>query len=442
MARSIDFTSGPVFKKILIFSLPLMVGNVFQQLYNIVDTLVVGRFLGEAPLAAVGSAYAFMIFLTSILIGLSMGSGVYFSLCFGRHKMEKMKQAEFISFISIGALTLLLNGLAFLLLHPITVFMQIPPDVAPYFETYMVWIFTGIIAVFLYNFGAALLRALGNSVTPLLFLILSSLLNVALDILFVIFWDRGVAGAAEATVISQYVSGIGIILYCLTKKEFHISRGNMVWDSRIFKDMAGLSLLTSLQQSIMNFGILLVQGLVNSFGTIVMAAFAAGVKIDTIAYSPLLDFGNAFSTYVAQNQGAGNKERIRLGVISAGKMIFAFSLISSCIVALGAPFLMSFFVPEGAKDVISVGTTYLRIEGSCYIGIGILSSLYGFFRAVKQAWMSVILTIISLGSRVVLAYVLSAIPFIGTTGIWLAIPIGWALADIYGLRKGREVISR
>lgn len=216
----------------------------------------------------------------------------------------------------------------------------------------------------------------------------------------------------------------------------------MVWDSRIFKDMAGLSLLTSLQQSIMNFGILLVQGLVNSFGTIVMAAFAAGVKIDTIAYSPLLDFGNAFSTYVAQNQGAGNKERIRLGVISAGKMIFAFSLISSCIVALGAPFLMSLFVPEGAKDVISVGTTYLRIEGSCYIGIGILSSLYGFFRAVKQAWMSVILTIISLGSRVVLAYVLSAIPFIGTTGIWLAIPIGWALADIYGLRKGREVISR
>lgn len=435
--RDIDFTSGSISKNILLFSLPLMAGNVFQQLYNIVDTLVVGRYLGEAPLAAVGSAYTLMIFLTSILIGLSMGSGVYFSLCFGRREMGKLRQSVFISFASIGALTLLMNGLIYYGLEFLISFMQIPEEVIPYFREYLIWIFMGLIGVFLYNFGAALLRAVGNAMTPLLFLILSSLMNVVLDILFVVYWDMGVAGAAQATVIAQYVSGAGIMVYCLLfRKDFHLMKEDMRWDYEIFSQMSRLSLLTSLQQSIMNFGILLVQGLVNSFGTVVMAAFAAGVKIDTIAYSPLQDFGNAFSTYVAQNYGAENRERIRKGIFVAGKMILLFSIASSILVSSLAPYWMGFFVPEGAKEVIDIGSSYLRIEGSCYIGIGILFMLYGYFRAIKQAEMSVVLTILSLGTRVVLAYALSAISFIGVTGIWLSIPIGWALADAYGMMKG------
>lgn len=438
--RHIDFTSGPVGKKILFFSLPLMVGNVFQQLYNVVDTLVVGKFLGEAPLAAVGSAYTLMIFLTSILIGLTMGAGVYFSLCFGRKNFDRMKQAIFISFLSIGLLSVIMNGAAYIFLDGLISFMQVPFEVIPYIRDYLWWILTGLLAVFLYNFGAALLRAVGDSVTPLLFLILSSLMNVALDILFVVYLDFGVSGAAEATVISQYLSGAGIFIYCLFRREFHISGKDRVWSREIFWDMSKLSLLTSLQQSIMNFGILLVQGLVNSFGTTVMAAFAAGVKIDTIAYSPLQDFGNAFSTYAAQNWGAGKKARIRQGVITAGKMIFLFSILASCLVSLLAPTLMSFFVPETAAEVISVGAHYLRIEGSCYLGIGILFMLYGFYRAIKRAGMSVILTILSLGTRVVLAYFLSSFPEIGVTGIWLSIPIGWALADMYGIIKGYRLV--
>lgn len=435
--RDIDFTSGSIFKNILLFSLPLMAGNVFQQLYNLVDTLVVGRYLGAAPLAAVGSAYTLMIFLTSILIGLSMGSGVYFSLCFGKKEIEKLRQSVFISFISIGFLTLLMNGLIYYGLDFLISFMQIPEEVIPYFREYLIWIFMGLIGVFLYNFGAALLRAVGNAMTPLLFLILSSLMNVVLDILFVVYWDMGVAGAAQATVIAQYVSGVGIMVYCLLfREDFHLMKEDMCWDFEIFSQMSRLSLLTSLQQSIMNFGILLVQGLVNSFGTVVMAAFAAGVKIDTIAYSPLQDFGNAFSTYVAQNYGAGNKKRIREGVFVAGKMILIFSIATSILVSAFAPLWMSFFVPEGAEEVIAVGSSYLRIEGSCYIGIGILFMLYGYYRAIEQAEMSVVLTILSLGTRVVLAYALSAISFIGVTGIWLAIPIGWALADAYGMMKG------
>lgn len=204
--RTIDFTSGSIFRKILLFSMPLMVGNVFQQLYNVVDTLVVGKFLGEAPLAAVGSAYTLMIFLTSILIGLSMGSSVYFSLCFGRKNFDRMRQSIYISFLSIGALTLVMNGAVYFLLDSLIRFMQVPSEVVPYIREYLWWIFSGLLAVFLYNFGAALLRAVGDSVTPLVFLIISSLLNAALDILFVVYLGWGVAGAAQATVISQYVS--------------------------------------------------------------------------------------------------------------------------------------------------------------------------------------------------------------------------------------------
>ncbi len=437
MAKDFDFTTGSIPKKILLFSLPLMAGNIFQQLYNVVDTLVVGRFLGEAPLAAVGSAYTLMIFLTSILIGLTMGSGVYFSICFGQKNQKLLKQSIYISFLSIGGITLFLNGLSYLLLDEITAFMQIPAEVVPYFKDYLQWVYGGIVAVFLYNYFAALLRAVGNAMIPLYFLILSSLINIGLDLLFVLSFHWGVVGAAQATVIAQYASGIGILLYyLLRRKDLSVSSADRKWDQAIFRDISKLSLLTSLQQSIMNFGILLVQGLVNSFGTIVMAAFAAGVKIDTLAYSPLMDFGNAFSTAIAQNYGAGNKKRIHDCVIASGKMVVSFALLISAIIYLFAPQLMGFFVPETATETIAIGTGYLRIEGACYMGIGILSMLYAYYRAIKQPGMSVILTILSLGSRVVLAYGLSSLPFLGVTGIWLSIPIGWTLADVYGIWKG------
>lgn len=437
MTKDFDFTQGSISKKILLFSLPLMAGNIFQQLYNVVDTLVVGRFLGEAPLAAVGSAYTLMIFLTSILIGLTMGSGVYFSICHGQKNTALMKQSIYISFLSIGVLSLFLNALSYIFLEEIIRFMQLPQEVIPYFRNYLLWIFAGIIAVFLYNYCAALLRAVGNSVIPLLFLIVSAVMNIALDLLFILVFHWGVAGAAEATVIAQYASGLGILGYCLFfRKDLLVEKKYRCWDSAIFRDISRLSLLTSLQQSIMNFGILLVQGLVNSFGTIVMAAFAAGVKIDTLAYSPLMDFGNAFSTAIAQNYGAGNHKRIKECVIASAKMVVSFALLTSVIIYAFAPELMAFFVPETATETIEIGTGYLRIEGACYIGIGILSMLYAYYRAIKEPGMSVILTILSLGSRVILAYALSALPLFGVNGIWLSIPIGWAIADMYGVWKG------
>ena len=190
--------------------------------------------------------------------------------------------------------------------------------------------------------------------------------------------------------------------------------------------------MTSVQQSIMNFGILMVQGLVNSFGTVIMAAFAAAVKIDSFAYMPVQDFGNAFSTYVAQNYGAGQTDRIKKGIRSAGLCSAMFCVCISVLVCAFASPLMSIFIDPGEGAIIAAGVHYLRIEGACYIGIGILFLLYGYYRAVNQPQMSVVLTIASLGTRVALAYLLSATP-LGVTGIWLSVPIGWALADAIGI---------
>ena len=298
---------------------------------------------------------------------------------------------------------------------------------------YLAVIFTGIIAASLYNFFSCLLRSLGNSAVPLLFLALSALLNIALDIWFVAYLPLGIRGAAYATVIAQYVSGIGILLYVkLRCPEYFPSLKKTAFSAKILKEIANLSSLTCLQQSVMNFGILLIQGLVNSFGPTVMAAFAAAVKIDTLAYLPVQDFGNAYSTFVAQNYGAGNRDRIRRGTKQSFLISFCFCIVISAVVFLFAAPLMQLFISPTETAVIASGVQYLRIEGAFYCGIGCLFLLYGYYRAVKRAGMSVILTVISLGLRVVLAYILSA-TFLKEAGIWLAIPIGWVIADITGL---------
>lgn len=435
-----DLTEGSISRKLILFAFPMMLGNVLQQLYNIVDTLVVGRWLGDTALAAVGAAYTLMILLTSIIGGLCMGSGALFSIRFGRREWDRMKRSFYISFVSIAVTAIAINVLAYLLMDGIIWFMRIPSDIRFLFRRYLLVIFGGIMATFLYNYFANLLRAVGDSRIPLLFLGSSSLVNIGLDLFFVIVLEWGVTGAAAATVIAQYFSGIGISLYCLTRGELCADRKHRVWDWSIFREIADLSLMTCMQQSIMNFGILMVQGLVNSFGTVVMAAFAAGVKIDTIAYSPAQDFGNAFSTFIAQNYGAGKKERIARGVRTAGTMAAIFCMAISMLVFLFAYQLMGLFVAPEETEVISAGVSYLRIEGACYVGIGLLFLLYGYYRAIKQPEMSVILTVISLGTRVVLAYVLSASPQIGVVGIWAAIPIGWALADLTGILYWRKRI--
>lgn len=429
-----DLTTGSITTKLLKFAFPLMVGNVLQQFYNVADTLIVGRFLGTDALAAVGSSYTLMTFLTSILIGLCMGSSAYFAIQFGRKDYDNLNQGIFLSFLLIGILTVVLNICVFLSVDWIIQVLQVPATIQGMMREYLVCIFAGMTATFLYNFFANLLRAVGNSLVPLVFLGISVIFNIFLDIFFVVVCHWGVEGAAAATVISQFVSGIGIMLYyacCFPM--LRVKREHMRWNSGILRDIFSLSFLTCIQQSVMNFGILMIQGLVNSFGAVVMAAFAAAVKIDTLAYMPVQDFGNAFSTFVAQNHGAGKKERIRAGIKSSVISVFVFCTIISLLVCLFAKPLMGIFIESVNAEVIQEGVRYLRIEAAFYFGIGLLFMLYGYYRAVEKPGMSVILTICSLGTRVVLAYILSGISWIGVTGIWAAIPIGWFLADVAGI---------
>ena len=433
-AQKGDLTTGPITGNILFFALPLMCGNLLQQMYNIADTWVVGRFLGADALAAVGSSYTLMVFLTSVILGLCMGSGAAVSMDYGSGRADEMRRSIFLSFVLISAISPLLNVLVYVFIDPILALLRVPTDVIPLMKTYLLIIFSGIAATFLYNYCASVLRAIGNAVVPLLFLAVSAVLNVALDLCFVIVLRLGVGGAAFATVLAQFVSGIGILLYTLLRfPDLRPKKDDCRCSRKALGRLLNLSLMTCLQQSIMNFGILMIQGLVNSFGTVIMAAFAAAVKIDSFAYMPVQDFGNAFSTFVAQNFGAGKSDRIRRGMRSACCTSAVFSLVISLLVVLFAKPLMSIFIDPSETAIIAAGVTYLRIEGACYLGIGILFLLYGYYRAVNKPLMSVILTVASLGTRVALAYALAPLPAVGVIGIWAAIPIGWALADAIGI---------
>ena len=426
-----DLAKGSITKGLLLFAAPMVAGNLLQQLYNIADTLIVGQALGRNALASVGSAFTLMTFLTSVFLGLSMGAGALFSIYQGRGDQTALRRAAAHAFALILAVTLVLALAVYLWVDPILRFLQIPSELYGAMRTYLLIIFTGLLATFLYNFFACLLRAVGNSVAPLWFLGAAALLNIGLDLLFVLVFHWGVAGAAIATVIAQYVSGLGLLGYTVLRcRELLPRRADLRWDGGILREILDLSLLTCAQQSAMNFGILLVQRLVDSFGPITMAAFAAAVKIDAFAYLPVQDFGNAFSTFIAQNYGAGKTDRLRQGLRQATLVSIGFScVIAACVVLFAGP-LMRIFVQAEETAVIAAGIRYLRIEGAFYAGIGCLFLLYGFYRAVKRPGMSVVLTVISLGTRVVLAYALAG-P-VGEVGIWAAIPIGWALADAVG----------
>ena len=313
--------------------------------------------------------------------------------------------------------------------------MNIPKDIYQITYDYLIIIFIGLIFTFIYNYFASLLRALGNSKIPLLFLGIASIINIVLDIFFIVNVNMKVSGAALATLLAQIFSALGIMLYVLIfKKELIPQKQHCHFDYEIFKKIKDYSLLTCIQQSVMNFGILMIQGLVNSFGIITMSAFAAAVKIDSFAYMPVQDFGNAFSTYIAQNKGADLQDRIKKGLKAAIKAAVIFCLIISFLVFIFADNLMMIFIDVSKVEIIREGVAYLRIEGACYLGIGCLFLLYGYYRGVGKPGISVVLTVVSLGTRVLLAYLLA--PVFGTKAIWWSIPIGWFLADMIGIICG------
>jgi len=439
-----DLTKGPITKTMMLFVLPMIAGNLLQQCYNITDTLIVGQFLGPDALAAVGTAYTLMTFLTSVLLGLSMGAGALFSIYYGKGDDVRLKSAILHAFGLIFILSLGFNIAAYLSIDKMLSFLNVPIEVYALMREYLWIIFAGISATFLYNFFACLLRAIGNSVAALIFLCFSACVNIGLDLLFVLIFHWGVGGAAAATVLAQFSAGIGITLYTFVNyTELHPSRKDFYWNKRILQEIFNLSILTCVQQSVMNFGILMVQGLVNRFGPVIMAAFAAAVKIDSFAYMPVQDFGNAFSTFAAQNYGAGKFDRIQQGIKKSIQLTLLFCTgVSMAVIFFAKPLLLLFVHPQETA-ILAVGVQYLRVVGIFYGGIGCLFLLYGLYRALRRPGMSVILTVISLGTRVILAYFLA--PLTGVVGIWAAIPIGWLLADTIGITyyiKHRQLLLK
>lgn len=427
-----DLTEGPIVRRLLLFSLPMTAANLLQQCYNLADTMIVGRFIGDDALASVGSAYTLMVFITSILLGLSLGSSALIANYYGAGKSEKMHTTIASSFIVIFLLSLIITVVSLFALDWIIGILNTPEELEEMLREYLFWIFLGLAGVFLTNYFSCLLRSVGDSVTPLIFLSLSAVMNIFLDLYFIISLSWGIAGAAIATIISQYSAGFGLLIVTVARN------GNLIpsldeirkWRKEI-KSVLSYSFLTSAQQSVMNFGILMVQGLVNSFGVSVMAAFAAGVKIDSFSYLPTQDFGNAYSFFISQNSGKGQRDRIRKGTRIAILITVMFSLFISLLVNITVPWLIGIFFSNPGNEIISIGVSYLRVEGSFYALIGMLFLFYGYFRADGRPSVSLILTIISLGLRVLLSYTFA--PLFGYWSIWVSIPIGWAVADLAGL---------
>ena len=434
-----DLTKGNVFSTMCLFAMPMILGNLLQQGYNIVDTWVVGHYIGSDALAAVGSAFTLMTFLTSILLGLCMGSGVVFSICFGAQDKKRLERGICSAFLLTSVVALVLMFASLILIDGIMLWLNIPVEIVERTRSYLFIVFCGIPAIALYNFFSAYLKALGNSIVPLVFLGVATGINIILDLVLVVVYPLGVAGTAWATIIAQYISGIGIGMYTLIhdhKMRQAFCRFNVKKES--LKEIANYSLLTCMQQSVMNLGILMVQGLVNSFGTAIMAAFAASVKIGAFAYMPVQEYGNAFSTFIAQNMGAHQTKRVqqgfRYGVLTSIGYCFAISLV---LWFLAKPLILIFIDPQETL-IVAQGIRYLHTVGPFYFGIGCLFLLYGLYRAIGKPGVSVVLTIISLGTRVLLSYFLSSISQIGVLGIWWSIPIGWVLADLVGFLYYRK----
>lgn len=427
--KSIDMTTGSPTKKILMFSFPILLGNIFQQIYSLSDTFVVGRFLGNDALAAVGASSALIVLINSIIIGLCMGASVLFAEYFASKNFTQLSKVISTSSIFIALFSFVVSLLMIIFLNPLLKIFQIPIEVFPLARSYLYTVLSGLIFLSLYNIAAAVLRAHGDSRTPLIFLIISTTINVAFDFIFVLFTPLGVIGPALSTLLAQIGSGLPLFIYMLKKMGY--LRIKFRFDKAVFKKVLSYSVLTSLQQSIMNFGILLVQGLVNSFGVVAIAAFAIGVRVDAFAYMPAQDFANGFAIFVSQNRGAKQYERIKKGF---NRAILTSSLFCGAITVsmmLLAPTFIRLFSPENI-EVIAVGSTYLRIEGLFYILIGYLFLFYALNRGLGKFKTSIILTITSLGTRVFISYLFVALGF-GITSIWWSIPLGWGLADGLGL---------
>ncbi len=426
-----DLTVGNEGQLIFKFALPMLLGNVFQQLYNIIDSLIVGNSLGKEALSAVGASFPIIFALLALTIGITMGSSIIISQYFGAKDFEKVKLTIDTTFIFLAIASIIISVVGILSSEYIFRLINLPENIIPqatlFFDIYL----GGTILLFGYNGTSAILRGLGDSKTPLYFLIIAVVLNIILCILFVLVFQWGVAGAAISTVIAYGVSFFSLVIYLNKTHEIvKFSFTKMKFNKEIFVKCLKIGLPSGLQQTFVALGMMALYGIVNKHGTDTIAAFTVAGRIDSFAMLPAMNFAMAFTTFVGQNIGANKPERVKKGLWATIWMTGIISLFFTLTVLLFSKTLMSFFTPE--SEVIRIGARYLIIVGVFYIVFSTMFVVNGVFRGAGDTLIPMFITLFSLWAiRIPLSYFLSQ--KYGEDGIWWGIPLAWICGMVFSL---------
>lgn len=442
-----DLTKGHEAKVIFLFALPMLLGNVFQQMYNMVDSIVVGKFIGKQALAAVGQSFPVIFVSIALVMGFGMASNILIAQYFGAKKLDKVS-AVIDTTISVMVVFSLIVTVLGITLAPILLrLMQTPTDVFDGAVLYLRIIFGGTLVSFGYNAIASIQRGLGDSKTPLYALIISTILNIIFDLVFVIFFGWGIAGVGIATVVSQAVSLLWTILYLRKNNPYlKINFLSLTFDREIFSEIFKIGLPSGIQQALVGAGLMTLTGVVNSFGTNPAAAFSAAGKLDSFAIMPAMNIGMAVSTFTGQNLGAGKKERVKRGLFYGLLLALSMTItIATLLVIFGDKLIMLFSTDE---EVVRIGFEYLRIVAFAYVAQTIMFVFSGVIRGAGEAFFPMLMTLTAMWIvRIPLAFVLSV--FWGTSGIWWAIDIGFGvgmsgtiLYYIFGSWHSKELINR
>lgn len=423
-----DLTEGNETRLIIRFAMPMLLGNLFQQLYNIVDTIIVGKFLGKEALAAVGASFPIVFTLIALIIGVASGGTIVIAQYFGAKDLKNVKRAIDTIYIFFFFASVILSVIGIYFTEDIFRLIKLPEEILPQAKTYLTIYLSGLIVFFGFNGTSAILRGLGDSKTPLYFLIISTFFNIGLDLLFILVFKWGIAGAALATVISQGGAFLSAVVY-LNKYHriisFNISE--FKFDNRIFRQSLKIGLPTGIQHTFVSLGNLALMTIVNTFGTDVIAAYSAAIRIDNLAVLPAMNFGAALATFVGQNLGAGKSARIKSGLKSTLIMSSIVSSTVTLIVILFKKQLMGLFTNDA--EVIRIGSQYLLIVCSFYLLFTVMFKINGVLRGAGDTLIPMFISLFSLWViRIPFAWIFSS--RIGETGIWWAIPAGWLIGLI------------
>ena len=437
-----NLTEGQPLRLLFFFSLPMVAGNLFQQLYNMVDTAVVGKFVREDAVAAVGSSFPIVFLSVAVAAGLSMGCNVVVSQLFGAGRIHEMKSTISTAIISLSVLGLILMALGTISAGPLLELLGTDPDIMADSQTYLRIYFGGAVFLFLYNTLNGIYNAQGDSKTPLIFLMISSLTNIVLDLLFVIRFHMGVAGVAWATLIAQGICAVAsLAVLFLRMKRLPCEAGKEGEKIPLFhkiavKRIAQIGLPSMLQQSLVSLSMMMMQGLVNSYGKVLVAGYTAATKIDTLAMLPNLNFSNAMSSYTAQNIGAGRYDRVKQGLKASLFMVVVFSLLITVIIFLFGDQLLSLFLDPGdTSGALGCGLTYMHTVSLFYILMGLLFVSNGMLRGSGDMGAFTLSSMANLFSRVAVAYALAYLTPLGANAIWWSIPAGWAIGSVVSLLR-------